>query len=292
MGGDKVELIGSYWTLAGAAYPHTDHEYSPFDFADRVEAAARAGFKGIGIWHADLAHILEKRSLQEMKRILEANGIEHLELEFLTDWFMEGERRKISDAVRRDLFAATDALGARHIKVGDFYREPCPMPRMIESFAQLCAEAKTHGTKILFEFMPFTIIDSLDKVLEFLDGAGADNGGVILDLWHIVRLNIPYEELSRRLPLKYILGVELNDGDLAVPADLHDATVNHRKLCGEGGFDVTGFIHTLDAMGYDGPYGIEVLSTELRKLPLEELVSRAFRTTSAQFQSRRVSNPG
>jgi len=47
-----VELIASYWTLAGGAEPHTDHEFSLFDFKDRVEACAKVGFKGIGIWHA------------------------------------------------------------------------------------------------------------------------------------------------------------------------------------------------------------------------------------------------
>ena len=33
-------------------------EYSTFDFKDRVQAVAKAGFKGMGIWHADLDHIL------------------------------------------------------------------------------------------------------------------------------------------------------------------------------------------------------------------------------------------
>ena len=56
---NNVELLASYWTLAGGAQPHTDKEYSPFDFKDRVEAAARAGFKGVGIWHADLIHTLK-----------------------------------------------------------------------------------------------------------------------------------------------------------------------------------------------------------------------------------------
>jgi len=62
----NVELLGSYWTLAGGAQPHTDKDYSPFDFKDRVEAAARVGFKGMGIWHSDLANTLKKRSLKEM----------------------------------------------------------------------------------------------------------------------------------------------------------------------------------------------------------------------------------
>ena len=43
---NNVELLASYWTIAGGALPHTDREYSPFDFQDRAEAAAKAGFKG------------------------------------------------------------------------------------------------------------------------------------------------------------------------------------------------------------------------------------------------------
>ena len=38
----------------------------------------------------------------------------------------------------------------------------------------------------------------------------------------------------------------------------------------------------LDA-GYSGPWGVEVLSEELRKEPLEEAVPHAYRTTIAQF---------
>jgi hypothetical protein len=36
--------------------------------------------------------------------------------------------------------------------------------------------------------------------------------------------------------------------------------------------------------GYTGPWGIEVLSAELRTLPLEELTKRAFQTTMMQLQ--------
>ena len=96
--GENVELIASYWTIAGGADPHTDHEYSVFDFKDRVEACARAGFKGFGIWHADLAYTLQRTSLAEMKRILDDNGMKYIELEFIGDWFLTGEKKKKSAA--------------------------------------------------------------------------------------------------------------------------------------------------------------------------------------------------
>jgi len=278
-----VDLVASYWTIAAGAQPHTEHEYSTADFKDRVEAIARAGFKGMGIWHADLAHTMEKYSLAEMKKILDDNGIKHLELEFLTDWFLDGERKARSDVTRKMLMRAAEVLRPRHIKVGDFFKEKCPMPKLVESFAALCREAAEHGTRVIFELMPFAMIHTLEGAIEMVAGAGAKNGGIILDTWHVVKLGIPYEQVSR-IPSQFLLGVELNDGTTKTTGDLVDETVNHRRLCGEGDFDVKGFIRAVRAAGYQGPYGIEVLNKEMRSWPLEKMVTQAFRTTAAQFE--------
>jgi sugar phosphate isomerase/epimerase len=278
----NIELIASYWTLAGGGEPHTDKEYSTFDFKDRVEAASRAGFKGVGIWHSDLDHILKSRSLKEMKRILDDNGMKYVELEFLRDWFVDGELKKQSDMERKKLLEASSALNAKHVKVGDFERKKTPMPRLIEAFAELCAEAAKYGATIGFELMPFGMLDTLKDSLTMIEGAGAKNGGIIFDLWHVVKLGIPYEEVSR-VPLKYIVGVEINDGTFTAPWSLHEDTVNHRRFCGEGEFDVKGFVAAMEKTGYAGPWGIEVLSAELRPLSLENAVTRAYKTTIAQF---------
>ncbi len=279
----QVDLLASYWTIS-CGLPHTDKEYSPFDFRDRVESAARAGFTGFGIWHADLEHVLRKRTLKEMKQILDDNGIKYLELEFLTDWFLDGERKRQSDVCKARLLDAAEALQAHHVKVGDFYQQTTPMPHLIEAFATLCAEAAKRGTKVGFELMPFAMIQTLEDSLKLVEGAGASNGGISLDTWHIVKLKIPYDEL-RRIPSQYIISVELNDGTFECPWSLHEDTVNHRRLCGQGEFDVKGFIAAMQDAGYRGPWGIEVLSEELRKWPLERLTVQAFETTMGQFHA-------
>jgi sugar phosphate isomerase/epimerase len=281
---EDADLLASYWTIAGGALPHTDKEYSPFDFKDRVDAAARAGFRGLGLWHADLDHILERRSLKEMKQILDDNGMKYVELEFLTGWFMDGEKKKESDIQKKKLLTAAEALGAKHVKVGDFYREQCPMERLIEAFAALCNEAAEYGTRIGFELMPFSMIDTLQDSLTMIEGAEASNGGIIFDLWHLVKLGIPYDQAAR-VPVERIFGVELNDGTFEAPWSLHEDTVNHRRLCGAGEFDIKSFIDCIQAAGYKGPWGIEVLSEELRQWPLEELTTRSYNTTMAQFRS-------
>jgi len=279
---NDVELLASYWTISGGL-PHTDREYSPYDFKDRVESASRAGFRGFGIWHADLDHVREKYSLREMKQILDDNGIRHVELEFLGDWFLDGERKKQSDIRKQELFEAAEVLRAYHVKVGDFFQEKCTPERLVESFADLCREAADHGTKIGFELMPFAMIRTLPESLAMVQGAGQPNGGIAFDMWHFAKLGISNEDVSR-VPQQYIVSVELNDGTFHCPWSLHEDTINHRRFCGEGEFDVKGFIQSLRKAGYQGPWGIEVLSEEWRNRPLNDVVTHAFSTTIAQFQ--------
>jgi sugar phosphate isomerase/epimerase len=161
--------------------------------------------------------------------------------------------------MKQMFLTAAEALGARHIKVGDFLTQITPMPRLIEAFAALCADAANYGTRILFELIVDGMIKTLPETLEMVEGAGAENGGIMIDLWHVVKMGIPYEDVAR-IPSRYLLGIELNDGTLECPWDLHEDTVNHRRFCGEGEFDVKGFVNRMLKAGYAGPWGIEVLS--------------------------------
>jgi sugar phosphate isomerase/epimerase len=68
-------------------------------------------------------------------------------------------------------------------------------------------------------------------------------------------------------------------------ANLVDETVNHRRLPGEGELDVPAYVEACREHGYAGPWGVEVLSEELRNLPMEEIFRRAYETTSAQFRA-------
>lgn len=282
---NNFDLLASYWTISGTAQPHTNREYSPWDFQDRVAAAARAGFTGMGIWHADLEHTLQKRSLKEMKQILDDHGIRHVELEFLGDFFLEGEKKFQSDITKKMLFEAAEALAAHHVKVGSFVHTECPMPKMIDAFAALCREGAGRGTRVGFELMPFCDIDSIEKGVELVKGAGESNGGICLDLWHLAKLKIPYEKIAR-MPLKFITSIEINDGTRECPWSLHEDTVNHRLFCGEGEFEPKRFVSLMLKAGYDGPWGIEVLNQEARNWPLDKLVKHAFDTTIAQFPAQ------
>jgi sugar phosphate isomerase/epimerase len=273
-----IELMNLFWTTAGI-FPG-DGEISPYDFRDRVEAAARAGFKGIGIWHTDLEHCMLHRSLKEMKTILDDNGMKYLELEFLTDWFLDGGRKQESDQRKRRLLEAAGALQAKHIKIGDFYNLPYRMPGVVEAFAALCAEAEQVGTTIGFELMACSMIDNLPDAITMVESAGVHNGGIILDILQVVNLGISYEAI-RRIPLKHLMGIELNDGTL--PGSPNVDPSRARRFCGEGEYDIRGLIRCVQQMGYRGPWAVEVMSPELTSIPLQALADRAYQTTMAEF---------
>jgi sugar phosphate isomerase/epimerase len=280
--------VGLYWTLSGPVEVHVGREWSTFDWRARCEEAARVGFSGVGIWHADLAHVLETRTLREMKAIFDDAGLRHLELEFLLDWFLDpgDERRRASDEQRRLLFDAAAVLEPHHIKVGNIPGAEAPLDTVTERFAELCADAAGHhAAKIVYELMPFDVnVHSVDAALEVVEGAGARNGGVAIDTWHMAKLGIAPEDL-KRIPPEYLSWVELSDGRREDMDDLVDETVNHRRLPGEGELDVPAYVEACRDHGYPGPWGVEVLSEELRNLPMEEIFRRAYETTSAQFRA-------
>lgn len=280
-----IDLVASYFTIAGDVYPHGPHEVSPWDFRSRVEAAAAAGFRGFGLVHADLMAVSARTGLPLMRSILADNGLRHVELEMLGDWYAEGDRRAESDRVRADLMRAAEALGARHIKVGGDVGGPrWPIDRLSESFAALCADAAAVGTAIVLEPMPFTNIATIDDGLEIVRGAGATNGGLLLDVWHLYRGGTSYSRIAD-VPREILSYVEVDDADAEQVGTMLEDTLHNRRLCGEGDVDVPAFLRAIRDASYAGPYGVEILSRELRRRPPAEAAALAFSTAMRQFDA-------
>ena len=102
------------------------------------------------------------------------------------------------------------------------------------------------------------------------------------------KLGIEPDDL-RRIPLEYLSWVELSDGRLDDMDDLIDETVNHRALPGEGEIDVRAYVEACEDHGYSGPWGVEVLSEELRNNPIDVIFRRAYDATASQFEQERSS---
>jgi sugar phosphate isomerase/epimerase len=280
------EILGLYWTTSGPVDVHYGREWSLFDLRDRCEQAVRVGFSGIGLWHADLEHVLETRTLEDVAVLFDEYGLRHLELEFLWEWFIDegDERRTQSDELRARLWAAAAALPAHHVKVGNIPGTPCEVGRLTEAYAELCADAaEHHDAKVVYEFMPPDVnVQDLDTALSIVEGADAPNGGLAIDTWHMSKLGIAPDEL-RSVPARHLGWVELSDGHYRDMDDPVDETINHRELPGEGEFPIREYVAAARDAGYAEPWGVEVLSQKLRALPIDQIFDRAAETTRAQL---------
>ena len=241
----------------------------------------------MGFVHADLLHNVDKLGISTVRNILQDNGIKHVEVEFLTDWHLDGERRAASDKMRDELLEIAGELGARSLKVagGLFEDGPPDVPRMRETFALLCDRAQPFGVNVVIEFLPFSSVCTIDRAIAVAENV-RPNGGLLVDTWHVARGGMSFDEIAK-IPLELIKSIELDDANHAIVETLFNDSTHHRKFCGEGELDVPAFIQQVVNVGYRGPWGVELISAELRKLPLEVAAKRAFDTTLAQFEDIR-----
>jgi sugar phosphate isomerase/epimerase len=275
------DLLATCWTTAGDAAPGRHDERSPLTLRERAEAAGAAGFKGFGLLYADLVEAEREYGLSGIRSLFADNGLVHVELELLTDWWADGPRRAASDAVRLDLLRAAEALGARDIKIGpDVEDKPWDLEAWAREFATLAAQADDVGARLGIEFLPWSNIKTLHDGLRLVEAAGHPAGGLIIDVWHTERAHTPPAELAD-VPLSRIVGVELNDADSQVVGTLFEDTVRRRRLCGEGTFDLPGFVTALRRAGWTGPWGVEILSDAHRALPVRDAAEAAFRSAAS-----------
>lgn len=280
-------LIASCWTTAGATSPLDEDQRSRVGFASRVVITADAGFSGFGITHSDIVELDNTIGLAEARDILLDNGIQFVELEMLMDWFTTGQSRRSSDVVRRDLLAAAETLPVRHIKVGATYGTTSwPTNLIAHELYELARQAADVGALIALEPQAMANIRSPNDALEVLEMADHPAAGLLLDIWHLERIGLPMDEI-RKIPIEAIVSTELNDAPAHVEGSLLEDTVNGRLLCGQGSFDIAGFIEAVRATGYRGPWGVEILSHAHRARPVEDAIRDAHDTTRLALQAFR-----
>ncbi len=278
-----TDLLAACWTSAGAcdARPDTPDDRSPLPIRRRVEAVAAAGFTGFGIRHGDLLRVEADPGFPAFRRMLDDHGLRILELEFLEGWFLPpGEPRAASDRARADLLRAAESLGARHIKVGaDFAGGPFEAERMAPHLAELARQAADAGTRIALEPMPFTDVRTPFQGLELVDLVDHPAAGLCLDIWHVERAGVRVAAVAS-IPGHRIVAVELDDAPRQPEQALLPDTFAGRRFPGEGDFDVSGFVAAIRATGFDGAFGVEMLSTAFRALPVEEATRHAYETAA------------
>lgn len=135
------------------------------------------------------------------------------------------------------------------------------------------------GPKTLRDAHKYPFIHTLAGMLELCNTIGTDNMGLLVDCYHLYTSHGSHDDL-RHLRSEQVVLVHVNDAPAGIPID---EQLDHvRALPGATGvIDLTGFLHVLRDIQYDGPVMAEPFSQELRDLPEEEAVAQ---TSAAMHQ--------
>jgi sugar phosphate isomerase/epimerase len=274
------QLVATSWTSAGNVSPAQTPGTSPVPIAERITAIADAGFCGFGLVADDLAVIRDGIGFAALRDLAASAGLRHTEVELLERWWIPRGEPGNTYAVRDLLFDAADILEPAFIKIGSengpAIRDPLALAAPLRELAE---QAAAHGTKVAIETMPFSAIATVPMGAEIVTAAGHPGAGLLVDAWHVFRAGTTLAELHATLTPPMIFGVELDDAAADVVGTLFEDTVDNRLLCGDGCFDLTGLITTLRDLGYTGPWGVEILSTSFRALPVGHALKLAAEST-------------
>ena len=284
------EPLANCWMHGGGTTPfrgaHGHRHWSPWSLQRRAEGLNEVGFNAIGLFHDDIQYRIDheftegnrRGRLQQLNSVLQRNGIEFVEVEFLVEWLLDEDdpRREAEEETRQLLLNAAEALDANHIKIGNINGYPRDVEDLKEKFEEISAEFAEVDTEVGLEFFPVDPnIDTIGDALEITEDA--ENGGLYLDLWHNMKMDgVTFEDIEELLDADDVVAVEFQDGYIDTDMDFLQETINLRKIPGEGEFPIADWIDAVRATGFDGPWGLEILSEEFRRFSMDDAYNRAF----------------
>lgn len=253
------------------------------DFRTLVESAAKAGFQSVSMWPTIYYPAIEAGlSEQDMRLLLDDNGLTISELDPICNWFPAEQSEanlampffKYSDD---DFFRMADVLGGKTLNAIQAWGPALEQQLLVESLADLCDRAAAHGLAVSVEFLPWSPIGNLSVARELVEATGRQNCGVNLDTWHHIRSGGSIEDI-RNTPGKLINAIQLNDVCAKPWPDIIDETSNGRLLPGEGVGDSIGLMNALDTIGCEASIGVEIFSAELNALSADQVAQRAYQS--------------
>ena len=175
------ELVASFFTLSGAGFGEAPRH----TFPQRCEAAAKAGFAGIGL-HVDDLDRTRQSGLDDagMRAVLNGTGLRLVEIEFLGGWALDPDPAVLEELVRR-IEAVADAFGGRHVSAGEFRAGAAlDLDAAATRLDQLAGRLAERGLQVAVEGFPWSALAGPTTVPDLLRRAAAPNVGQLIDVWH------------------------------------------------------------------------------------------------------------
>lgn len=212
----------------------------------QVYVAAQAGFDYVGLRpipmglpgepNLDLAN--DPQLLADCRRALEETGVRVWDIELAR--VMDG----VDYASYEPAFAIGAELGAKVVLTSVWTPDRAAQLDGLRRVADL---AGRHGLRVVAEFVPLSNVRTLAEMAELVSEVGADNLGILVDVYHWLRAGSRLEELDA-IPADWLPMLHLCDAPAERPADLEALRAEvreHRLYCGEGDAPIAALVGKL-----------------------------------------------
>ncbi|RYX81195.1 sugar phosphate isomerase/epimerase [bacterium] len=264
-------------------------------FAEFAELAAKNGFRGID-FSIEAAQAL---GLEEAREVLAKHNVAASAFGIPVEWrkdeqTFQTELEGLAEKARfaRELGCSrtiTWVLPSNDDVVT--YRETS-LRRWAEIARVLGDEGIGFGLEFLGpkQFRPddskvwfYDVLGALEAVDEVNARAGTHNVGLLVDCWHWFAGGGTLMDVAS-IPPEQVTHVHINDAPLGVAlADLVD---NERELPGTTGvIDLTGFLETLNRIGYEGPIAVETFWKRPQEAGSEVAAQEAAAAVKKSFEA-------
>ena len=151
---------------------------------------------------------------------------------------------------------------------------------LVERCAAMFAEA---GAGMAIEFSPLGPVPTIRAGLDMVKTAGIERAGIVIDSWNFSFGDDNFDDLAN-VPLDQIAYLQFADALAPVSDNLMDEALNRRAMPGDGILELHRFASTLMERGWDGVVSVQVLSVELRRLPVPEFARLAYDSTARYWK--------
>ena len=174
----KYPITISSWTLGDQC-----------KFEDRVAAAKKAGYDGIGLRAETYVDALNEGLFDEdILAILKKYDMKVTEVEYIVQW-AEDNRSYEQKYKEQMCFHMCELFGVKHINCG--LMENYSVEHTAQKLKELCHRA---GKLVIgVEPMPYSGIPDMAKGWAVVKASGCENAKLICDTWHWVRANQPVD---------------------------------------------------------------------------------------------------
>jgi len=265
-----------------ATLNHSTFHGLPTQWEAHLEAIAAAGFDAIApdiFWLRSLES--EGVDLARVADALRDRGLACMEISGLAIGDDERTAAELAENLRYARILSAELMNTRLVVPVD--------GEVVRRLAECAAAfqnrgAREGGTTIALEFSSGSGLRGVAESQALIEAAGEAGVGVTIDTWHFFNhANGPDWAALEALPDALLANLQLSDGVRHAEGDFWDATMNHRRLPGEGEFELERLARHLGKRGFDGAIVLEVLSAAERARPLVDSATDCLRRARQIF---------